>query len=140
MQSLATYLLALDPKLWYLAASGSVWLLTYLWRRFLPNVWAAAVAKSPALAQFWLTLLGALLSAAPAVGHPLGAFVEEMLVGAVLSAIGAQGLHAMLKSLPSRAVPYDGAHQQVAAAFVRRNTPPGGLPKLDQPPPPATKG
>lgn len=136
---MATYLLALDPKLWYLAASGGVWLLTYLWRRFLPGVWAAAVAKSPALSQLWLTILGALLSAAPAVGRPLGDFVEEMLVGAVLSALGAQGLHAMLRALPARVVPYDGAHQQVAAACERRKTPPGGLHKLDFPPP-ATKG
>lgn len=131
---LAGWLLSIDPKLWYLAASGAVWLVTYLWRRFFPGVWAAATAKSPALAQLWLSVLGALLSAAPAVGKPLGAFVEELLVGAVLSAIGAQGLHAMFKALPSGIVPYTGAHQQVEAAFVRRNTPPGGTPKLDQPP------
>lgn len=133
MAQLQTWLLSIDPKLWYIAASGIVWLVTYLWRRFLPGLWAAAVAKSPALSQLWLTLLGGLISAAPAVGKPLGAFVEELLVGAFLSAVGAQGLHAAFKSLPG---PYNGAEKRVEAAFVKRKTPPGGTPPLDGPVPP----
>jgi len=131
MAQLATWLLKIDPKIWYLAAAGIVWLLTYLWRRFWPSMWAAANAKNPALSQLWLTMLGALISSAPAIGKPLGTMVEEMLVGAVLTTIGAQGIHAMLRAAP---VPYTGAHTQVAAAFVRRNTPPQGNPPLDKPP------
>jgi len=133
MQALMIWLLSIDPKLWYITVGAVLWLVTYLWRRFLPSVWAAATAKNPALSQIWLTVLGALISAGPAIGKPLGAFVEQMLVGAVLATIGAQGIHAVLEALP---IPYSGAKKQVDAAFVRRGTPPGGAAALDHPPKP----
>ena len=130
MAQLATWLISIDPKLWYIGVAGVLWLVTYVWRRFLPSVWAAAISKSPALPQLWMTVLGALMNAAPAIGKPLGAFVEQLLVGAVLAVIGAQGIHDTFRALPG---PYNGAQKQVAAAFVKRNTPPSGVPTIDPP-------
>lgn len=117
MLQLKTFLESLDPKVWYLAVSGMIFLLTWLWRRFLPALWAAAVAKSPAIPQVWMMVLGALMSAAPAVGQGIGKIVQQTLLGAVFSALGANGYHAFLRDMPG---PYDGAQRQVDQAEAAR--------------------
>lgn len=130
-QTLLSLLGAFDPKWSFLLVSAVIFLLTWLWRRFLPGLWAAAVAKSPTLAQLPMLVLGALLSANPAAGKPLFDVVQQTVLGAVLAVLGANGLHAILKA---SSLPYNGAEKKVAAAFVKRNTPSGGLPPLDKPP------
>jgi hypothetical protein len=129
MLQVKAFLESLDPRAWYLASAGIVWLVTWIWRRFLPGLWALATAKGPALTQLPVIVLGALISAAPAIGKPLWALVQETIVGAILSAVSAQGVHAALKALP---VPYDGAQGRVDAAKAfrasssERPTPPSG--------------
>lgn len=133
---MAQQLLALlgwfDPKWGFLLASAVIFGLTWVWRRFLPALWAAAVAKSPTLAQLPLLVLGALLSANPAPGKPMFEVVQQTVLGAIIAVLGANGLHAILKA---SSLPYDGAEKKVEAAFVRRGTPGAGLPPLDPPPP-----
>ena len=46
-QQLLALLGAFDEKWTFLIVTGLVFLLTWLWRRLLPGLWAAAVAKSP---------------------------------------------------------------------------------------------
>lgn len=130
-QQLLSLLGAFDPRWSYLLVAAVIFGLTYLVRRFAASLWAAAVAKSPALAQLPMLVLGALLSANPAPGKPLFQVVEQTVLGAVLAVLGANGLHAILKA---SSLPYNGAEKKVAAAFVKRATPPGGLPPLDKPP------
>lgn len=137
--AVATWLGLIDPKVWYLAVSATIWFVTWLTRRYAPDVWTKVVGASPAMAQVWNVVLGALLAAAPQLGRPLWDVVQQTLISAVLGTIGANGMHAVLRSMPSKVVPYDGAEKRVAAAFVRRGTPPGGLSavdagKLDVPP------
>lgn len=117
-----------DPKWAFLLASAVIFFITWIWRRFLPGLWAAAVAKSPTLAQLPLLVLGALLSANPAPGKPLFEVVQQTVLGAVIAVLGANGLHAILKA---SSLPYNGAEKKVEAAFVKRGTPPGGLPPVD---------
>ena len=131
-QQLLAFLGLFDEKWTYLLVAAIVFGLTYLVRRFLPGVWAAAVAKSPTLAQLPMLVLGALLTVNPTPGRALLDVVQQTVLGAVLALLGANGLHSLLKSLP---VPYNGAEKKVEAAFVKRGTPPAGLAKLDQPPP-----
>ncbi len=123
-----TLLQSLDPRLWYLFTAGVVWLILWLWRRYLPSVWAALTARNPAFSQLPIILIGGLINAAPALGKPLWQFVQETVIGAVLSAVSAQGFHAALKALPGK---YDGAEARVDAAMARRTLP------NDPPAPPA---
>ena len=135
-QQLLAFLGLFDEKWTYLAITVLVFGLTYLVRRFLPGLWAAAVAKSPTLAQLPMLVLGALLSASPAPGKPLFDVVQQTVLGAVLAVLGANGLHAILKA---STLPYNGAEKKVEAAIVKRGTPPGGNPPLDGPVPPPAK-
>lgn len=121
MESLKALLDAIDPKVWYLATSGVIWLVTWLWRRYLPGLWATVTQRSPAFAQLPLFVLGAILNAGPALGKPLWDVVQQSLLGAVLALIGANGAHAVLKSLPG---PYDGAQKRVNAAEEKLDPPP----------------
>ncbi len=130
-QQLLALLGAFDEKWTFLLVCGLIFGLTWLWRRFLPGLWAAAVAKSPTLPQLPLLVLGALLSANPAPGRPLFDVVQQTILGAVLAVLGANGLHAILKA---SSLPYNGAEKKVEAAFVKRGTPPGGAAALDSPP------
>ena len=116
MLQLKTFLESLDPRVWDLAVSGLIFLLTWVWRRFLPGLWAAAVAKSPVLPQLWMMVLGALVSAGVTAGHG-GTIVQQVVLGAVFAAIGANGLHAFLRDMPG---PYDGAQKQVDQAEASR--------------------
>lgn len=131
-QQLLALLGAFDEKWTFLLVCGFIFLLTWLWRRFLPGLWAAAVAKSPTLPQLPLLVLAALMSANPAPGKPMFDVIQQTLLQAILAVLGANGLHAILKA---SSLPYNGAEKKVEAAFVKRNTPPGGISKLDQPPP-----
>ena len=135
-QQLLAFLGAFDEKWTYLLVTAIIFGLTYLVRRFLPALWAAAVAKSPSLPQLPLGVLAALLSVNPAPGKPVWDVVQETVLGAILALLGANGLHAVLKALP---IPYTGAEKQVDAAIVRRMTPSGGSKSLDNPPPPSAK-
>lgn len=130
-QQLLSLLGAFDPKWAFLLVSGFLFLVTWLWRRYLPGLWAAAAAKSPTLPQLPLVVLAALISANPAPGKPMFDVVQQALLQAVLAVLGANGLHAVLKA---STLPYNGAEKKVEAAFVKRATPPGGLPPLDKPP------
>lgn len=132
IQQLLALLGAFDEKWTYLLVTAVIFGLTYLVRRFAPGLWAAAVAKSPALAQLPMLVLAALMTAAPAHGKPLFDVVQQTILGAVLAVLGANGLHAVMKA--STLLPYNGAETKVAAAFVKRSTPAGGLPPLDKPP------
>jgi hypothetical protein len=118
----------IDPRLWYVLVAAAVWFITWMVRRYAPDVWARAAGRNPALAQVWMVVLGALLSAAPQIGRPLWDLVQGTLINAVLGTLGANGLHAVLRDMPARIIPYDGAQARVNAAVVKRNTPPGGLP------------
>ena len=101
-------------------------------RRFAPTLWVLLTSKYPALALLPMLVIGALLTAAPTSGQGVFDVVQDALIKAVLGVLTALGLHGALKSLPG---PYNGAEKQVAAAAIKRNTPPGGLAKLDAPPP-----
>jgi prepilin signal peptidase PulO-like enzyme (type II secretory pathway) len=113
MLYLKTFLDNIDPKVWDLVAAGAVFLVMWLWRRLLPSLYTTVTNKSPAIAQLPIVLLGALISAAPAFGKPFWDVIQQTILGAVLSAVGAQGFHAMFKALP---VPYTGAQKQLDAA------------------------
>lgn len=105
--------------------------LTYAVRRFAPSLWVLLTSKYPALALLPMLVIGALLTAAPTTGEGVFAVVQDALIKAVLGTLTALGLHSALKASP---LPYNGAEKQVAAAAVKRATPPGGLPPLDKPP------
>jgi len=135
-QQLLAFLGAFDEKWTFLLVTGLIFGLTYLWRRLLPGLWAAAVAKSPTLPQLPLLVLAALMTANPAPGRPLFDVVQQTLLEAVLAVLGANGLHAIAKASK---LPYTGAQARVDVELVKRGTPQGGLAKLDQPPPPAAK-
>ena len=131
-QQLLAFLGLFDEKWTFIIIAALLFGATYLFRRFAPGLWAAAVAKSPTLAQLPMLVLGALLSANPAPGKPTWQVVQETVLGAILAVLGANGLHAILKASSL----HNGAETKVAAAFVKRSTPPGGIPKLDPPTPP----
>jgi hypothetical protein len=131
-QQFLAFLGLFDEKWTFLIVTGLVWLLTWLWRKYAPGLWAAAIAKNPTLPQLYLFVLAALLSANPASGKATFDIVQDTLLKALLAVLGANGLHAILKA---SSLPYNGAENKVAAAFVKRGTPSGGLPKLDAPPP-----
>jgi hypothetical protein len=130
-QQFLAFLGLFDEKWTFLLIAAVLFGGTYLFRRFLPGLWAAAVAKSPTLAQLPMLVLGALLSANPAPGKPTWQVVQETVLGAILAVLGANGLHAILKA---SSLPYDGAEKKVGEAFVKRSTPPKGMPPLDKPP------
>lgn len=126
MAELKAFLDALDPRAYYLFAAAVVWFATWAWRRFLPGLWAIVTVRSPAMTQLPLVVLGALISAAPTLASgQIGKIIQETIIGAILSAVSAQGIHAALKASP---LPYNGARVRVdaAKAFVKaeRPTPP----------------
>lgn len=134
LAAVATWLGLIDPKVWYIAVSAAVWLVTWLVRRYASDTWARIVSINPAMAQVWNVVLGALLSAAPQIGRPLWDVVQQTVISAVLGALGANGIHAFLRDMPSKVVPYDGAEKRVEAACRRTN--PKGFPTLGQDIPP----
>lgn len=131
-QDLLSLLGAFDPKWSFLLVSGFLFLLTWLWRRYLPGLWAAIAAKSPTLPQLPLIVLGTLISVNPVPGKAMFDVIQQALLQAVLAVLGANGLHSVMKA--STLLPYNGAEKKVEAAFVKRATPAGGLPPLDKPP------
>jgi hypothetical protein len=130
LAAVATWLGLVDPKVWYLAVSATIWFVTWMFRRYAPDVWTKMIGLNPAMAQLWNVVLGALLSAAPQLGRPVWDVVQQTLISAVLGTLGANGLHAVLKAMPSKVIPYDGAEKRVEAAYERRGTPPGGVPPV----------
>jgi hypothetical protein len=132
-QQLLALLGAFDEKWTFLLVCGFIFGLTWLWRRFAPGLWAAAVAKSPTLPQLPLLVLAALMTANPASGKDLFDVVQQTVLQSILAVLGANGLHAILKA---SSLPYTGAEKKVESAIVKRGTPPGGIAKLDGPVPP----
>lgn len=132
-QQLLALLGAFDPKWSFLLVTGFLFLLTWLWRRYLPGLWVAMAAKSPTLPQLPLTVLATLLSANPTPGKAMFDVIQQALLQAILAVLGANGLHSIAKA--STLLPYNGAEKKVEAAFVKRGTPPGGARALDNPPP-----
>ena len=133
-QHLLALLGAFDPKWSFLLVTAFLWFLTWAWRRYAPGLWAAVAAKSPTLPQLPLIVLGTLISANPTPGKAMFDVIQQALLQAVLAVLGANGLHSVMKA---STLPYNGAETKVAAAFVKRGTPAGGLPPLDGPPPAA---
>jgi hypothetical protein len=133
---MAQHLLSLlgwfDPKWAFLLVTAFLWFVTWLWRIYAPGIWAAVAAKSPTLTQLPLVVLGTLLVANPVPGKAMFDVIQQAILQAVLAVLGANGLHSVMKA--STLLPYTGAEKKVAAAFVKRNTPPDGLPSLDKPP------
>lgn len=124
MGALKLFLDAMDPRLWTLLAGAFIWLLAYLVRRYAPGLWAAAVARNPALPHLWMAAIGTLLAIKPALGKPLFQAVQEILISAVLAIVAPTGIHATLRAaFPVR---YTGAGLRVANAMAARRLPPGG--------------
>jgi hypothetical protein len=125
MPALISFLNQLDPsgKLYYLLVGAVVWLVIYLFRRFLPTVWTTITRKIPVVEQLPALVIAALISLKPALGMPLVQAVIHEITGAVLGALSAVGLHYTLRNLPG---PYQG---------VVKTTDDGEKTPLDRPPP-----
>lgn len=106
-----------SPSLFYVGISALVGGLIYGWRKVSIRSWDWVTRNSPTVQQLPALVLSALLSAAPAVGKPLGALVVQTILGALAGALPAIAGHTILKAIPW--IPYQ-----------------GGDPKPPAPPPP----
>ena len=119
--SIKAWLDSVDPKLFYLAVSGLVGGLVYLWRRFSISSWDWVTRKSPAVQTLPALVLAGLISAAPTAGLPMIKVIEQIILGAFAGALPAIAGHTVLKAIPW--LPYNGGVKPTPAKV---DIPPAG--------------
>lgn len=112
MSSFFALLTKLDPTnaLYNILVAGSVFLIIYLWRKFLPSVWNLVTQKNPTIQQIPALVISGLFSLKPALGLPTLQMIIHIITGAIIGALPAIGIHKLLSDLP---IPYNGAQSSV---------------------------
>lgn len=119
MTSFRLFLASLDPRMFYAATAGLVWLVIYAWRKVSIASWDVVTRKSPLLQNLPAVVLAGLISAAPAINKSFVNTLFDVIYGALAGGALSVFSHHVMKDSP---LPYQGGGPAPKPAVLPEQT------------------